>query len=202
MHNSQPKRHADFLELVYLEIDGELSQREIRALNDHASSCLECRVIRREMLVFNSVRDEIKIDAHPDLARRVLENLPPAAWEMRRPASWRVAAIAFLGLFGAAYALTFQSEPLGEALPWIGTLAAMAELFGSAALAGAGLLAASWSGVGLALGEILSRSTMGLVAFGVFVLGIDCLFLRYLWRLSRREALVPSRPSHPRGRSK
>ena len=167
-----------------------------------ASSCLECRVIRRELLVFNSVLDEIKIDAHPDLARRVLENLPPAAWEMRRPASWRVAAIAFLGLFGAAYALTFQSEPLGEALPWIGTLAAMAELFGSAALAGAGLLAASWSGVGLALGEILSRSTMGLVAFGVFVLGIDCLFLRYLWRLSRREALVPSRPSHPRGRSK
>ena len=78
----------------------------------------------------------------------------------------------------------------------------MAELFGSAALAGAGLLAASWSGVGLALGEILSRSTMGLVAFGVFVLGIDCLFLRYLWRLSRREALVPGRPSHPRGRSK
>lgn len=202
MHNSQPKRHADFLELVYLEIDGELSQREIRALNDHASSCLECRVIRREMLVFNSVLDEIKIDAHPDLARRVLENLPPAAWEMRRPASWRVAAIAFLGLFGAAYALTFQSEPLGEALPWIGTLAAMAELFGSAALAGAGLLAASWSGVGLVLGEILSRSTMGLVAFGVFVLGIDCLFLRYLWRLSRREALVPGRPSHPRGRSK
>lgn len=202
MHNRQPKRHADLLELVYLEIDGELSQRETRALNDHASSCLECRVIRREMLVFNSVLDEIKIDAHPDLARRVLENLPPAAWEMRRPASWRVAAIAFLGLFGAAYALTFQSEPLGEALPWIGTLAAMAELFGSAALAGAGLLAASWSGVGLVLGEILSRSTMGLVAFGVFVLGIDCLFLRYLWRLSRREALVPGRPSHPRGRSK
>ena len=66
----------------------------------------------------------------------------------------------------------------------------MAELFRSAALAGAGLLTASWSGVGLALGEVLSRSTMGFVAFGVFVLGIDCLFLRYLWRQSRQEALA------------
>jgi len=202
MPKRQPKRHADYLELVYLEIDGELSQRETRELNEHASSCLECRAIRREMPFLNSVLDEIKIDAHPDFARRVVENLPPAAWEMRRPSSWRVAAIAFLGLFGAAYALTFQSESLGEALPWIGTLAAMAELFRSAALAGAGLLAASWSGVGLALGEILSRSTMGIVAFGVFVLGIDCLFLRYLWRLSRREALATSRQSHPRGRFK
>ena len=202
MQNRQPKRHADYLELVYLEIDAELSQRETRELNEHASSCLECRAIRGEMPSLNSVLDEIKIDAHPDLAGRVLENLPPAAWEMRRVSSWRVAAIAFLGLFGAAYALTFQSEPLGEALPWIGTLAAMAELFRSAALAGAGLLAASWSGIGLALGEILSRSTLGTVTFGVFVLGIDCLFLRYLWRSSRREALATSRRSRTGGRSK
>jgi len=43
------------------------------------------------------------------------------------------------------------------------------------------------------VGEVLSRSTPGMVAFGVFVLGIDCLFLRYLWRLSRRKVGVDRR---------
>jgi anti-sigma factor RsiW len=202
MRNHQPTRHADYLELVYLEIDGELTRSETLELDSHASRCPECRAIRGEMSSLNSVLDEIKIEAHPRLARQVLDNLPPAAWEMRRPASWRVAAAAFVGLLAAASALTFQSEPLGEALPWIGTLTAMAELFRSAALAGAGLLTASWSGVGLALGEILSRSRVGFVVFGVFVLGVDCLFLRYLWRQSNREALARSGHSASRGASK
>ena len=80
-----------------------------------------------------------------------------------------------------------------DAVPWIGTLTAIAELLRSAALAGTGLLAASWSGVGLALGDLLSRSPVGFAAFGLFVLGVDFLFLRYLWRVSRRESVARSR---------
>lgn len=202
MTNQQPKQHAHYLELAYLETDGELTPGQLRELTEHASGCSECLEIRNEVTSLSAVLDEIRTDAHPDLARRVLDNLPPAAWEMRRPASWRAAAIAFVGLLVAAYALTSQSEPLGEALPWIGTLAAMVELFRSAALAGAGLLAASWSGVGLALGEVLSRSPLGFATFAVLVLGVDCLFLRYLWRLSHRKNLVEGDRSVLPGRTK
>ncbi len=201
MRNRQPKQHSEYLELAYLELDGGLTRSEAQELEEHASRCSECRTVREEMISLDSLLDEGKIEADPDLSRRVLENLPPAPWEMRRPASWRVAAVVFVALLATAYALTFQGEPLGEALPWIGTLAAMVELFRSAALAGAGLLAASWSGIGLALGELLSRSRLGFAAFGVFVLGVDYLFLRYLWHLSRRQAVARGDSSERRGRS-
>lgn len=182
----KPMNHSDFLELAHLQLDGELSSGDARALAGHLAGCKECQSVQVDMASLSAVLDEIRVEPHPDFSRRVLENLPSAAWEMRRPAAWRVAAIAFVGLLAAAWATTLGSEPLGEAVPWIGPLVSIAELIRSSALAGAGLLTASWSGVALAVGQVLSRSTPGMVAFGVFVLGIDCLFLRYLWRLSRR----------------
>lgn len=201
MRTEQSKEHLEFLELAYLEADGELSPRQARALDDHALECAECRAVRGEMLELRSILAREAIEAHPDLARRVMDDLPPAAWEMRRPKSWRVAAAAALLLLGGAYALNLGGESPGEALPWIASLMAMVELFRSAALAGAGLLAASWSSVGLALGEALARSPAGFVGFGLFVLGVDLLFLRYLWRLHRREALASRKSTKSRGDS-
>ncbi len=188
MSRNQARPHLEFQELLYLESDGELTSSEGRDLEAHVAGCGECRDVGEELSALTSLMAESKIEADPDLARRVLENLPPADWEMRRPANWRAAAAAFVGLLVGAWVLTFKGQPLGEAGPWIGTLTAMAELFRSAALAGAGLLSASWTGVGLAVGEVLSRSWAGFAVFGLFVLGIDLLFVRYVWRLSRREA--------------
>ncbi len=64
----------------------------------------------------------------------------------------------------------------------------MLELFGSSLVAGAGLLNASWRGVGLALGRLFDGSLLNLVALGVVVLGLDLLFLRLL--LSTRRAVT------------
>ena len=50
------------------------------------------------------------------------------------------------------------------------------------AVAGAGLLTASWQGLGLALGEIFGGSKLTLAVFAVFVAGVDFLFVRYLLR--------------------
>lgn len=196
MQRDRTKEHLDFVELAYLESDGELEPAEARDLAAHAARCADCQAIRGQVPRLESLLSEARIEPDPDLSRRVLQSLPATAWEMRRPGSWKLAAAVFFGLFGGAYVLSLRSESLGEALPLLGTLAAMAELFRSAALAGAGLLAASWSGVGLALGEILSRSVLGYAAFGVFVLGIDCLLVRYLWRLSRVEEQAAGRGSN------
>lgn len=193
MQGQEKRPHLEYQELLYLEPDGELTAAESRELEGHLGRCADCRAVRSELAALDTMMAEARIEAHPYLARRVMENLPSAEWAMRRPSSWRAAAVAFLALLGVAYALTSQGQQVGEALPWTATLSAMAELLGSAALAGAGLLSASWAGVGLALGDVLSRSPVGFAVFGLFVLGIDVLFLRYVWRLSRREAEAEGR---------
>ena len=75
---------------------------------------------------------------------------------------------------------TSSSSPLAE------IFVAVFDLFRSSLVAGAGLLDASWRGLGLALGRLFDGSWLNLVAFGVFVLGVDALFLRLLLKTRRR----------------
>ena len=63
---------------------------------------------------------------------------------------------------------------------------AVVDLFRSSLLAGFGLLDASWRGLGLALGRLFDGSLLNLVAFGVFVIGVDALFLRLLLKARRK----------------
>jgi hypothetical protein len=65
-------------------------------------------------------------------------------------------------------------------------LAAIADLFGSAVLAGAGLLAASWRGLGIGLADLLAGSRSALLALALGVVGLNLL----LWRLLRHPARV------------
>ena len=69
----------------------------------------------------------------------------------------------------------------------------MLDLFRSSLLAGAGLLDASWRGLGLALGRLFDGSLLNLAAFGIFVVGVDALFLRLLLKTRRKVERVPTR---------
>ena len=71
----------------------------------------------------------------------------------------------------------------------------MVELFRSAAVAGSGLLTASWTGVGLVVERSLEESSGGFIAFALLVVGLDLLFLRLLAR-SLRGRPAPERPSY------
>ena len=69
-----------------------------------------------------------------------------------------------------------------EAAPGGGVFAAILDLFASTMMAGAGLLAASWQGLGMAVGEITGGSAVQTGVFALLVLGVDVLFLRFLVR--------------------
>lgn len=107
----------------------------------------------------------------------VMSQLPAAGWEAQHPRSWRLAIGLFIGLAGAAAALFgMGSAHLGTGGAFLGALTAVADLFRSAVLAGAGLLAASWKGLGLTLGEATQGSKLTIVALGLLTVCLNVLF--------------------------
>lgn len=174
--------HREFEEGLELEFDGELGAERRARLQDHLRSCPRCQAQSAELAKLRALLDRSAVAVRPDFRSAVMSALPAAGWETRNPRTWAVplALVAVLG--GAAAVLMGVSaarlEPGG---PFLGALQALAAMLGSTALAGGGLLAASWRGVGLAVSALADRSPL---ALGVFGLGVLCLNL-LLWRLLR-----------------
>lgn len=179
-------------EWASLELDGELSPRE-RAELQRASE-RDPRLARERahltQLATLLRSEDLALDA--GFKAQVLRSLPAAGWEARHPRSWKFAVGLLLLLGGLSAALVGAgSAELAPAGPFVGALTALLDSFRAAAMAGAGLLAASWKGLGLALGAALSGSWIGKVAFGLFVVSVNLMFY-LLWRGSGRTASAAS----------
>ena len=136
----------------------------------------------------NEALQESVIPVDAGFAREVMLRLPEAGWEARPFSGWRVALAVSLLLGAVAAFLSLGGETLTTDLPLAGTALALLGLFKSALVAGGGLLAASWTGMGLAVDRLFEGSRMAFAAFGVLVLGLDLLFLRLLLRYRARQA--------------
>ncbi len=178
------ERHNDFQELLQMRADGELSRLEAQRLDRHLATCAGCREERRELARLDELLTAASVPVRPGFREEVVASLPSAAWESRHPASWAAGVVLALLLGGGAFALTsgagVASSPLAE------IFVAVFDLFRSSLVAGAGLLDASWRGLGLALGRLFDGSLLNLVVFGVFVIGVDALFLRLLLKTRRK----------------
>jgi anti-sigma factor RsiW len=178
------ERHQDYHELLQMQADGELGRMDAQRLDRHLATCAGCREERRELARLDDLLIEASIPVRSGFRDEVIAALPNAAWESRHPASWAAGVALVLVLGGGAFALTsgagVTTSPLAE------IFVAVLDLFRSSLLAGAGLLDASWRGLGLALGRLFDGSLLNLVAFGVFVIGMDALFLRLLLKTRRR----------------
>lgn len=173
--------HSDFEEMLYLDTDGQLSAGERRRLEQHVAACSACRSERQSIARLGSLLDSSRLEVTREFTDRVLAALPEAGWEGRARTGLRAAALVFalLSVLAAVVGLGGR-EAVGG--PLGGAVIALLELFASAVAAGAGLLTASWRGLGLALGDVFRDSAAALAAFGLVVLGVDALLLRYLWR--------------------
>ena len=167
-----------------LEADGQLSSQE--------AAGLETAIAERPELAREVVRERAEIGRlHEDLRCRVavregfcdqvMQGLPAAAWKPAGRRGWAVAAAAAAVLAVLSGALLSYGG-LTASGPGFGVLAAIGELLRTSALTGAGLLGASWRGLGLALQQALEGSPTTLAFFGVGVLTLNLLFLRLLRR--------------------
>ena len=179
-------------------LDRELDQ-SARALEPEARVALEERLASDPDLL--AERDQWRA-LHAELAashvtvrsgfrREVMTALPTAAWEPRRGTSgimaWALPAAMIAG-FALCAALLLGSS--GASSPIASTGAAIFDFLTTTILAGAGLAAASWRGVGLALEELLAQSGLSLVAMGSLVLCLNLLLFSLLRRRSNASALA------------
>ena len=184
----QPE-HSTYREWLSVELDGELDSRQTKQLMAHLSVCGACREERRSLRLLETTLAESRVEVDESFEADLMAAMPTVGWESSHPKSW-IAALAIVLLLGAAAAAVMGSTAakLEPAAPFLAAVVAVFDLFRSSVLAGAGLLTASWSGLGIALGSLLETSKWNLAAFGVLVLGLNVLLLRLLRRKSAEKA--------------
>lgn len=179
--------HSTYREWLDLEIEGVLGDAERAALFAHLEGCKAWPSAASDIssLELAETLRQSKVEVRPDFRAAVMMALPATGWEARAPRAWRL-PIALFALLGGAAAILFGTSAARAGIPgsMVGALTAIVDLFGAALLAGSGLAAASWRGLGLALGELLGASRANLVAALVLVAGVNWL----LYRLLRRPA--------------
>jgi anti-sigma factor RsiW len=181
---------ATVREWLSLDADGELPPERHRRLEQHLESCAGCAAERRDLERLQQALAGARLAVRPDFRQSVMAALPAAGWEGRAPRAWRL-PVAVFALLAAAAALVLgaTSPAAGIASSALGALAAVAGLLEASALAGAGLLAASWKGVGLIVAELLASPLL----LGAFLVLIVCLNLLLFSLLRRRRPAAATR---------
>jgi anti-sigma factor RsiW len=182
--------HSTYREWLNLDADGLLAGDKRSLLEEHLATCGDCRRERQEFAALESLLRRSDLAVRPDFREAVMSSLPAAGWEGRSPRTWQFPAAVFALLAGlAAFMFTGSSaQPTG-----LTALLAVGGMFQAAALAGAGLLAASWKGGGLVMGKLLA-SPVSLGAFGFLVLCVNLLLFSLTRR--RRPAAADSEGRH------
>ena len=182
----------DWMLWLDLEADGELNADERRCLE---AAQAENPSVDSQRAAFRNLHDLLApssiapaVEPSPDFVARVMENLPQADWEARaeEPAglvAWQLPIAAMLAFtVGAAFLLSGLDSAI------LGTGAAIADFLATTALAGAGLLEASWRGMGWGLQQAFADSPATVAAVAGAVLGVDALFVSLLLRRRRQTA--------------
>jgi anti-sigma factor RsiW len=175
--------HSIYREWLNLEADGRLPRDERARLEQHLASCSACRSELDGLRSMESLLVQARVPVRAGFRSDVLSALPAAGWEARAPRTWGfpVAMCVLLAVISAAVVGAAPGESSG-----LGALSAVFGMFQAAALAGSGLLAATWKGFGLVFEEMLA-SPMSLGMFGVFVLCVNILLVTMI-RRKRTEA--------------
>ena len=170
----------ELLQQLDLDLDGQLTAADSARLDEQVSVRADLGKERRRLGALRAALAESRVAVPATFREQVMTALPHAAWEKRSlPAwAWPAAVIATLSL-AAAWVLGGAAP---ESTPIFGTGLTVVDFFRSTAMAGAGLLAASWQGLEHALEELLAESSWNLVAMVVLVVGVNAFFFNLLRR--------------------
>jgi hypothetical protein len=181
--------HSTYQEWLHSELDGALTTGERSQLRDHLVYCDQCKAEKEELIQLERLLADSHLPVRAEFCDEVMASLPASGWEARFPKSWIAALVAVVMLVaGAAALISSVGSGLEPAVPLAGAFVAILEMLQSSVLAGAGLLTASWKGLGLAFQELLGGSIWNLLAISALVFAVDFLLIRMLVRQGRPAA--------------
>lgn len=184
--------HETLQEWLNLDHEGALAPGERALLADHLALCGDCQRRRDQLGALDRLLAAERLPVRPTFRQAVMASLPAAGWEARAPRTWRLPAAAVV-LFGSlAAALAVSGRGAGSA-PGLAPLLAVAEMLKAATLAGAGLLNASWKGVGMVVGEVMA-SPLSLAMFALLVVCLNLLVFTLVRRRRPSRALAAVQP--------
>ncbi|MEO1083171.1 MAG: hypothetical protein AAFY88_02910 [Acidobacteriota bacterium] len=169
-----------------LYADGGLSAEDVEALEQRIAAApdLAAEVARAQQL--HTLIEDSRVPVRTGFTERVMSALPQPHAATARGA-WRLPLAMMLVL--ALGAATLIGTALAEN-PLVGAGLAVLDFAQTTALAGSGIVVATWRGAGMGLGELIGSSTMNMAAFAIMVLCVNMLFVS-LWR-RRRPATAES----------
>lgn len=198
---------ATVREWLDLDLDGELGPEDKARLEDRLAASSELRRERRLLASLRTLLAESRIPVRDGFRARVMSSLPATAWERQlgdeRVPSW-VLPVVLVVVFAAGGALTLAFGGSGASdSQAFGIASAIVDFFATTLLAGAGLLFATWRGVGLGLETLIADSGVSLVAMALLVVFLNLLFFRLLRRRPVAAATTADerRAGEPPGRS-
>jgi anti-sigma factor RsiW len=193
--------HDTYREWLHFEADGELSPPQHTRLEAHLATCADCRRELQEHRALDGLIERSSLPVREDFKSGVMAALPVVGWEARHPRTWRFPAAVFVLLAALATALvSFGSE--GPAPSGLSALFAVAGRIRAAVQAGAGLLAASWKGLGMAFGDVISSPvSLGTAAFLVLCLNLLLISLIRRRKPAASPAAVPAAREGGSGKS-
>lgn len=168
---------------VDLDLEGQLPEEDKAQLARIAEADDRVLAERRALESLHRMIDEDQIAVRSGFKERVMSSLPRAWWEPQRakaglpPFALPLAMMLILAL-GAALLLGGAEETSR----FTGIGLAVIDFMQVTFLAGAGMLFATWRGIGIGLGELAAESTMNLVAMIGGVVFLNLLFFSLLRR--------------------
>lgn len=169
---------AMLAEWLDLDLDGALEGPEKARFDERLAQDDDLAAEHRRTRALHALIAESRVGVREGFRARTMAALPVPAWGARTPA-WML-PLAMMTTFAAAAGLLL-ARGLPEH-PALGALAAVAEFLQATALAGAGLLDASWRGLGLGLQQLFADSGTSLLAMAVLVLFMNLLWISLMRR--------------------
>lgn len=175
---------ATLLHWLDLDVDGELEGTEKRRLDELLATDPDLAKERRQLEILHEALGTTRIEVRPDFQTSVMASVETASWEESKSAAWRLPfAMMLIFALGAAWSL----GGVAAEHPVVSTGVAVLDFLQTTALAGTGIVVASWRGAGFGLEELMASSTFNLAAMAVMVLCLNLLFVSLLRRRQQAE---------------